>query len=351
MKVSAGLPDGFSSALPSMRVRSILVPMISVLIICGTRAFAGPGALVRQDGAVRLFSPRPAVSPSASAQNPAFSPDGLEILFTVFENGYNFGPAHLWLMNLDGSNPRMITSPGDFDEVNLPGSSWSPARGEIVFSSEKVDRPEIWRALPDGSLPIRITNHATGGAYQEPSWSPDGQRIVFEDATAGGTGDLRLVSPEGGGEVGLIVGSFDDRQPNWAPLGRTIVFQRFDPTEGNWDLWRIDSDGSNLWALTSTPLLEETDVSWSPTGREIVFSSDAPGLNHAEIFIMPFEGAGSVRVTISPDRTSSAPSWSPDGKFIAFESASAALEGSPTDIWIIGAPRAEARGSAWVRYR
>ncbi|MCJ7723782.1 MAG: hypothetical protein MUP03_06585 [Anaerolineales bacterium] len=53
----------------------------------------------RPDGAYLLFTP----TLPTSAQNPAFSPDGKTVLFTIFHQGYNDGPAGLYLLPLAGN--------------------------------------------------------------------------------------------------------------------------------------------------------------------------------------------------------------------------------------------------------
>ncbi len=67
---------------------------------------AGPFAA---DGAVRLTTP-PA---GAGDQNPAFSPDGSQLVFTCLANGYNAGPAGLFPLTLPVGAPARLTPAGD----------------------------------------------------------------------------------------------------------------------------------------------------------------------------------------------------------------------------------------------
>jgi len=75
---------------------------------------AGPEASPRPGGATLLFSPSGPVGARASAQNPAFSPDGGRLVFTLFRNGYNRGPAELWIVGADGGGfpPRATGTTG-----------------------------------------------------------------------------------------------------------------------------------------------------------------------------------------------------------------------------------------------
>ena len=73
--------------------------------------------LARPDGAVRLTTP----PGSASDQNPTFCPNGTQLVFTRFDEGYNDGPAGLFLLNVGNGAATRLTPAEDQDNVNLPG--------------------------------------------------------------------------------------------------------------------------------------------------------------------------------------------------------------------------------------
>lgn len=176
----------------------------------------------------------------------------------------------------------------------------------------------------------------------EPSFSPDGQWIVFESHVLDVDGDGALFKVRGDGTqlTQLTDGSGDDRQPNWSPAGGLIVFQsRTRTAGGDWDLFVMDTNGGAVRNVTASPLSEDTDVSFSPDGRRLVYSSDLGGLEFANLFVLSTSGGAALRVT-DADRYDGAPSWSPDGSTIAFESYA---YGDPdghrgTAIWTIDAP-------------
>lgn len=299
-----------------------------------------PVAGSRSDGAVRLAAP-PA---GASDQNPAFSPDGSRLVFTRFDNGYNDGPAGLFLLDMANGQIARLTPEEDQDNVNLPGAAWNSASGRIVFSSDRMDSNDLWRIAPDGSDFRRVTEHAGQPWYFEPSWSPDGDWVVFEASWPGASEDGRIgriwkVRADGSDLSPLTNDpAFDDRQPNWSPAGGRIVFQRRALPDGQWDIYTAAPDGSNLYNVTDTLTVDETDASWSPDGRCIVYSSDRGELAVPNIFVIPAAGGQPTRATFSADREDGAPSWSPDGTEIVFESHEEADEDSPSALWRIAAP-------------
>ncbi len=293
-------------------------------------------AQTRPDGAESLYAP----APPESAQNPLFSPDGESLCFTIFHRGYNDGPAGLFLLTNEGL-PKVLLDEPDHDSVNLPGSAWNRILDRITFSSDRQDSPEeIWTIDPEGAAPQRVTVHGAGEYFIEPSFSPDGEWIVFErdrevpdDFQQGsiwkvrrdGTGLTALTDGPGGGT--------DDRQPNWSPRGGRILFQRRTPGSDDWNLFTMAPDGSDVRQVTLDES-EDTDGSWSPDGTWIVYSSDLGGLSVPNLFKISEAGGTAVRITSDETREDSAPSWSPDGTWIAFESRPAGTDG-PASLWRI----------------
>jgi len=325
--------------------------LVALLIVANCHPPPKPSPLAapaetRPDGAIRLTTP-PA---GASDQNPAFSPAGSRLLFTRFDNGYNTGPAGLFLLDLNSHQATRLTPIEDQDSVNLPGAAWrgGEENGRIVFASDRLEADDLWRIAPDGADLTRITTHDGPPWYAEPSWSPDGQWIVFEirDDLPGGQqqGSIWRVHADGTGLTQLTDGpggGTDDRQPNWSPAGSSILFQRRSLGGDDWNIYTMASDGGDLRQVT-TALSSDTDASWSPDGECIVYSSDHGGLPMPDIFVIAANGGQPVRVTFSHTNEDGAPSWSPapteggtGGAWIAFESHESQGEDSPAALWRI----------------
>ncbi len=302
---------------------------------------------LRPDGAIRITN----CKNKESCQNPAFSSDGKEVVFTKFLNGYNEGPSEIIRLNILNIKEQKVIVPGEgFDHVNVPGSSWK--KGVITYSSDdsESEREEIFIVDQSGKNKRQVTMHEDDSSFIEPSFSPDGLRIVFEKSICPvrncnendfTRGSIWVVSAEGMGLEKLIGDAeFDCRLPNWSPTGNSILFQKRtypldEDDDPDWDIWVMDENGTNRINVTSSSGYD-TDASWSWDGDSIVYSSDFGGLDHPNIFMISSSGGGRPkRITTSSLNEDGAPSFSPNGQYIAFESHKTSSENSPANLWLI----------------
>jgi TolB protein len=93
-----------------------------------------------------------------------------------------------------------------------------------------------------------------------------------------------------------------------------IVFQS--DREGNYELYVMNPDGTDIRNLTSHPASDTAPVP-SPDGRRIAFQSNRDGNN--DIYILDLESGAQTNLTKNAANDLS-PTWSPDGSSIAFVS-------------------------------
>lgn len=80
---------------------------------------------------------------------------------------------------------------------------------------------------------------------------------------------------------------------------------------GNWDLWSVRSDGTDLRQLTRTPE-DEHAPALSPDGKEVLFVD-----GRRTLWIMNIDGSDRREIPL-PKGIYAQPSWAPDGQEIAF---------------------------------
>jgi Tol biopolymer transport system component len=107
---------------------------------------------------------------------------------------------------------------------------------------------------------------------------------------------------------------FDNLNPVWSPDGKNIAF--VSDRSGNWDIWVMKADGSELKPLTTEPS-EERFPAWSPDGQRIAFASNRSG--NWDIWAVNIAGIDARQMT-THRRDDLFPTWSRDGNRIAFVS-------------------------------
>jgi Tol biopolymer transport system component len=165
------------------------------------------------------------------------SPDGKTIVFTSLKDG----DLDIYTMNVDGTNVKRLTSTLGYDG----GPWWSPDGKKIVYRAHhpadsaareqyqsllarKLVRPsqvELFVMNADGSDQRQITH--LGGANFGPSWTPDGERIIFSSNyknPRGGNFDLYLVKLDGSGLEQITERQEFDGFPMFSRDGRYLIW-------------------------------------------------------------------------------------------------------------------------------
>jgi TolB protein len=211
------------------------------------------------------------------------------------------------------------------------GSSKPKGPPDLLFVSTKDGDYAIFGADSGGKGLRRLTEEKgdpstpAGLFFQvEPSWSPDGRRILFVSGREG-TGHLFVMDADGTGTRRLTDTKQDDGRASWSPDGAHIVFGR----EGA--LYRIRAGGGPARRIGRGPG-SAADPAYSPDGKLIAYDYRKPGFSIREVYVMNADGSG-IRQVTKLSRVSGLPSWSPDGKRIAFQSNAG---GGRYEIYTIG---------------
>ena len=171
-----------------------------------------------------------------------------------------------------------------------------------------------------GTTPIRFTRDAEAENY--PSWSPDGQRIVYARLHSAPQPnkppltDIRVMNADGTGDHAILANTVFSVEPRWS-VTRQITFMSL--MHGSaLQIYVMHDDGTGLMQLTSMGI--NGDPVWSPDGSRITFGSSREGGNSVNIFSMNADGSHVTQLThFAPPIEAGDTNWSSDGKQIAFE--------------------------------
>jgi len=211
---------------------------------------------------------------------------------------------------------------------------WSPQGDRIAFAFGRFfptvigpSSAAIALMRADGRELTLLTDTAENAGF--PSWSPDGRRLVYRVTRVNGS-SLMIVDIRTRDVTRLTEGSSNDNSPSWSPCGDRIVFTTRRDAVGDYDLYTIRPDGTDLRRLTSTPG-NDSHPAWSADCEWIVFTSARGGFKdesalhpfnpqpYGDIYVMHHDGSHVRRLT-DDQFEDGTPTWIPSRASRAAES-------------------------------
>ena len=278
----------------------------------------------------------------------SWSPDGKNLAFV--------SEGDVWTLPVHGGEAKRLThdpaGPGDPRGATDHHPLWNPKGGWILYQSGRNGFNELYAVRSDGreehqlaateiytgadALPAagRALNNSQdhGDAVASdrfdpnPSWSPDGTRIVYTersrpffsgklnvlpfDAKTGNAGPRRVLytaknDPGGAWSINTAA---------WLPDSRSLVVVL---QESGWDkLWIISESDPKPRPLTTGTGEDENPVV-SPDGRSVAFTSNRDLPEERHLWIVQVNGGSARRLTHLAGIESS-PQWTDDSSRIYF---------------------------------
>jgi Tol biopolymer transport system component len=284
----------------------------------------------------------------ASLRNPAWSPDGKQVVYEKVDFAarpqnqalYSWEPdmdvrytdvfprfsrdgklaisdiknlavatASISVMNADASNKKVVFSDKEgaaFAPTWSPDGQWIAFGFGGFFGARETKPAKLMMVSADGSQQSKdLTKGLPNSGF--PTWSPDGKRIVYR-VWGGGDYGLRELDLANG-LVRKLTTEFDNF-PAFSPSGDLITFTRRSVKTDDYDIFTMRPDGTDIKQLTTAPG-NDSHSSWSPDGKFILWSSarygfkdEAPLYDNsfqpfAQIFIMKADGSDQHALTYS----------------------------------------------------
>ncbi len=270
--VYAGLPAELLAPHPNL-------PFVDVSVVGGRIDFADPMSTFD----VRFAFPLPEHATSvemlsfAGAPAIATSVDGATVAATFEKAALPAGRRH-WLETGD----PLIGAAKLTDGTLLFGIDSADVTYDLVMATQLTFDP---------------ADDAT------PTWSPDGESIVFASARDGQYRLWCMDVSEGEASAVPVTAGPVDFAPDW--FGSTIVFGRWG--EAGFEMWTVDADGdpATELLLASGP----RNPRYSPDGQTLAAVIDG------QIWLMPMTGNP---VQLTDGSSDYEPTWSPDGSEVYY---------------------------------
>lgn len=201
-----------------------------------------------------------------------------------------------------------------FDEHLV--ANWSPDGTSVIFMVNQG----IWQVNEDGTGLHEVFHAPRGtGIGDGPTFTPDGQHIVFPMCCPGSSGEsLWMIDVDGTGLTRVTKERHDwwDGLPQVSPDGKRVVFNRCDPCQ----VATANINTGKIRVLTHNRRSPSQHPDWSPNSNRIVFYIHYP--SGGAIAIMNANGTHVKLLTSKGPRGTTGsfdPCFSPDGKTVLFD--------------------------------
>jgi Tol biopolymer transport system component len=269
-----------------MRARLLLGFVLAAFLCCSSvSAFAATPLTFGKQGAILLatdVATLRAAKVVGKGHQPSLAPGGQQVVWV--ESGKKEGEDRILLYD---ARTNQTTPLANASNAFLTFPRWSPDGKSVAYVRSSPSGPrEIWLVTPGGE-PRRIAQQGadTGDDFFEPTWAPDGTRILYHDMSAlffmtldgkivqkiplpeiyGGdaklftSADRFVLRPGGSGEILFSVG-----------LIGTPLFQKKVPDISS-GLFLYDPRTRKSAALTPQSLTAFAPT-WSPDGATLYFT-------------------------------------------------------------------------------
>ena len=316
----------------------LLAMLVAALAACGSATGTGiqpttpPASSTAPPSGSASLEPWPSGAPGA---------EGLTGRFAMVASDEAANVA-VYVLDLGTGAIEGLTVP----EVLPGGIAWSPDGRQLVIS-RTVCPPSpcatVLAILDPATGALRdLTVIQPGVVDGEPSFSPDGGRVVFMGNRAAEGDvfrtDLFTVDVDGSSLARVPLDSVTARSPSWSPDGAWIAFSDQLELQSS-RLGAVRPDGTDYRVILEDPN-GLGRPRWSPTGGAISFTRNgdpyevAPGqLESAlEIWVASADGTGGRPVVAHPVRGGPS-AWAPGGAALAFLGGPL---GEPERLWVVG---------------
>jgi TolB protein len=173
-----------------------------------------------------------------------WGPSGRRIVFAALPPGGD-GATQLYLVNVRTGATKLLLREAIGKYSGADDPVWSPNGRWIAFVRQGRNVPDQIFLLSTATGRVRQLTHDATYISWKPTWSPDSRRIAFASPSRGG---IWVMNTDGSHPRHLASGN----DPSWSPNGKWIVFDDYSTDVAR--LSEIRPDGSGYHVIKHFPL-------------------------------------------------------------------------------------------------
>ncbi|RXA17405.1 hypothetical protein EQO05_12205 [Methanosarcina sp. MSH10X1] len=223
------------------------------------------------------------------------NPNGTELVIT---KSIDSQPS-LYLVNLENGT---ISPVADDPDKSEGWGAWCRLGRKIVYTQKSGDSPsQLWIVDRDGSSKHRLGNSENIGMGKD--WCPLGLKVLYSAKNSKEKPDLWVIDWYGTNQTQLTDTPYGEWNPSFSPDGKRIVY--VSDEGGKPEIWLRDIEGNYRTRLTNSAGMIDSIPRWSPDGSKIVFAA------HSRQNISGNSTMDSLTSALSGDSDNSIISYSP----------------------------------------